>query len=85
VPYGCTVSHEQLWLARLKDTRDSELGRYEEPVVKQKFGLNKALNTLLYIQLSTGSLVSITEELLGRNSSGSGQENREYERGDPLR
>jgi hypothetical protein len=25
--------------------------------------------------------VSITEELLGRNSSGSGQENREYERG----
>jgi hypothetical protein len=31
------------------------------------------------------SLVSITEELLGRNSSGSGQENREYDRGDPLR
>jgi hypothetical protein len=29
--------------------------------------------------------VSITEELLGRNSSGSGQENREYYRGDPLR
>jgi hypothetical protein len=28
--------------------------------------------------------VSITEELLGRNSSGSGQENREYDRGDPL-
>jgi hypothetical protein len=27
------------------------------------------------------SLVSITEELLGRNSSGSGQENREYDRG----
>jgi hypothetical protein len=26
-----------------------------------------------------------TEELLGRNSSGSGQENREYDRGDPLR
>jgi hypothetical protein len=25
--------------------------------------------------------VSITEELLGRNSSGSGQENREYDRG----
>jgi hypothetical protein len=31
------------------------------------------------------SLVSITEDLLGRNSSGSGQENREYYRGDPLR
>jgi hypothetical protein len=31
------------------------------------------------------SLVSITEELLGRNSSGSGQENRKYDRGDPLR
>jgi hypothetical protein len=30
-------------------------------------------------------LVSITEELLGRNSTGSGQENREYDRGDPLR
>jgi hypothetical protein len=28
--------------------------------------------------------VSITEELLGRNSSSSGQENREYDRGDPL-
>jgi hypothetical protein len=30
------------------------------------------------------SLVSITEDLLGRNSSGSGQENREYDRRDPL-
>jgi hypothetical protein len=29
--------------------------------------------------------VSTTEELLGRNSSGSGLENREYGRGDPLR
>jgi hypothetical protein len=29
--------------------------------------------------------VSTTEELLGRNSSGSGQENREYDRGGPLR
>jgi hypothetical protein len=31
------------------------------------------------------SLVSTMEELLGRNSSGSGLENREYGRGDPLR
>jgi hypothetical protein len=31
------------------------------------------------------SLVSTTEDLLGRNSSGSGLENREYGRGDPLR
>jgi hypothetical protein len=31
------------------------------------------------------SLVTIIEELLGRNSSGSGLENREYELGDPLR
>jgi hypothetical protein len=31
------------------------------------------------------SLVSTTEELLGRNNSGSGLENREYCRGDPLR
>jgi hypothetical protein len=31
------------------------------------------------------SLVSTIEELLGRNSSGSGLENREYGRGDPLR
>jgi hypothetical protein len=30
-------------------------------------------------------LMSITEELLGRNSSGSGQENREYDRRDSLR
>jgi hypothetical protein len=30
------------------------------------------------------SLVSTTEELLGRNSSGAGLENREYGRGDPL-
>jgi hypothetical protein len=31
------------------------------------------------------SLVSTIEELLGRNNSGSGLENREYGRGDPLR
>jgi hypothetical protein len=31
------------------------------------------------------SLVSTIEELLGRNSSGSGLESREYGRGDPLR
>jgi hypothetical protein len=31
------------------------------------------------------SLVSTIEELLGRNSSGSGLENREYGRGNPLR
>jgi hypothetical protein len=31
------------------------------------------------------SLVRTTEELLGRNSRGSGQENREYDRRDPLR
>jgi hypothetical protein len=31
------------------------------------------------------SPVSTIEELLGRNSSGSGLENREYGRGDPLR
>jgi hypothetical protein len=31
------------------------------------------------------SLVSTTEEILGRNSNGSALENREYGRGDPLR
>jgi hypothetical protein len=31
------------------------------------------------------SVVSTIEELLGKNSSGSGLEIREYERGDPLR
>jgi hypothetical protein len=31
------------------------------------------------------SLVSTIKELLGINSSGSGLENREYGRGDPLR
>jgi hypothetical protein len=31
------------------------------------------------------SLVSTIEELLGRNNSGSGLENREYGLGDPLR
>jgi hypothetical protein len=31
------------------------------------------------------SLVSTIEELLGRNSSGSGLENRKYDRGDTLR
>jgi hypothetical protein len=30
------------------------------------------------------SLVSTTEELLGRKRSGSGLENRKYDRGDPL-
>jgi hypothetical protein len=31
------------------------------------------------------SLVSAIDELLGRNSRGSGLENREYDCGDPLR
>jgi hypothetical protein len=31
------------------------------------------------------SLMGTTKELLGRNDSGSGLENREYGRGDPLR
>jgi hypothetical protein len=31
------------------------------------------------------SLLSTIEELLGRNSSGSGLESREYGRGDPMR
>jgi hypothetical protein len=31
------------------------------------------------------SLLSTIEELLGKNSSGFGLENREYGRGDPLR
>jgi hypothetical protein len=37
------------------------------------------------LEQSPLSLVSTTEELLGRNISGSGLENREYGRGDPLR
>jgi hypothetical protein len=36
------------------------------------------------LERGSHSLVSTTEELLGRNSSGSGLENREYGRGDPL-
>jgi hypothetical protein len=37
------------------------------------------------LELGPLSLVSTIEELLGRNSSGFGLENREYGRGDPLR
>jgi hypothetical protein len=37
------------------------------------------------LERSPLSLVSTTEELLGRNSGGSGLENRYYGRGDPLR
>jgi hypothetical protein len=37
------------------------------------------------LELGPLSLTSTTEELLGRNSSGSGLKNREYGRGDPLR
>jgi hypothetical protein len=37
------------------------------------------------LELGPLSLVSTIEELLGRNSSGSGLENWEYGRGDPLR
>jgi hypothetical protein len=37
------------------------------------------------LERSALSLVNIIDELLGRNSSGSGLENREYGRGDPLR
>jgi hypothetical protein len=40
---------------------------------------------LVGLELGPLSLVSTIEELLGRNSSGSGLENREYGRGDPLR
>jgi hypothetical protein len=36
------------------------------------------------LERSPLSLASTTEELLGRNSSGSGRENREYDCGDPL-
>jgi hypothetical protein len=37
------------------------------------------------LELGPLNLVSTIEELLGRNSSGSGLEKREYGRGDPLR
>jgi hypothetical protein len=37
------------------------------------------------LELDPLGLVSAVEELLGRNSSGFGLENREYGRGDPLR
>jgi hypothetical protein len=37
------------------------------------------------LELGPLNLVSTIEELLGRNSSGSGLENREYGRGNPLR
>jgi hypothetical protein len=39
----------------------------------------------LSLERGSLSLVSTIEELLGRNSSGSGLENREYGRGEPLR
>jgi hypothetical protein len=42
------------------------------------------LSLLVGLELSPISLVSTTEELIGRNSSGSGLGNREYGRGDPL-
>jgi hypothetical protein len=37
------------------------------------------------LELDPPSLVSTTEELLGRKSSGSGLENRDYGRRDPSR
>jgi hypothetical protein len=37
------------------------------------------------LERSPVSLMSTIEKLLGRNSSGSGLENREYGRGEPLR
>jgi hypothetical protein len=37
------------------------------------------------LERSPLSLVTTSEELLGRNSSGSGLESRGYGRGDPLR
>jgi hypothetical protein len=56
-------------------------------------GQSPGLDSLRYqifwevVRLERGplSLMSTIEELLGRNSSGSGLENREYGRGDPLR
>jgi hypothetical protein len=47
--------------------------------------MNEVYHLLEYDAVYIPVLVSITEELLGRNSSGSGQENREYDRGDSLR
>jgi hypothetical protein len=40
---------------------------------------------LLYCEDNPLSIVSKIEELLGRNSSGSGLKRREYDNGDPLR
>jgi hypothetical protein len=40
---------------------------------------------VMSLERGSMSLVSTTEELLGRNSSGSGLENREDYRGDPMR
>jgi hypothetical protein len=46
--------------------------------------LPQFLSSIGCVERSPLSLVSTTEELLARNSSGSGQENREYGRGDSL-
>jgi hypothetical protein len=48
---------------------------------------SRALQKRKVVALERGaiSLVSTTEELLGRNSSGSGLENRAYGRRDPSR
>jgi hypothetical protein len=55
-----------------------------DPEIRVRF---PALIFLEVVDLERGplSLVSTTEELLGRKSSGSGLENREYDRRDPLR
>jgi hypothetical protein len=45
---------------------------------------SSTFDILGYLKRGPLSLVSTIEELLGRNSSGSDLENREYGRGDPL-
>jgi hypothetical protein len=55
----------------------------------QRSGIDSRRNQIFWevVCLKRGplSLVGTTEELLGRNNNGSGLENREYGRGDPLR
>jgi hypothetical protein len=57
---------------------------YESLAAKEKHDY-QVFREVVGLERGPLSLVSTTEELPGRNSTGSGVENREYGCGDPLR
>jgi hypothetical protein len=59
-------------------------GQRSDPEVRVRFPSYQMLWEVVGLERGPLSLVSTVDELLGRKSSGSGLENRDYSRRDPL-